>query len=360
MRAKLEAGAYSAWDTFAADLDLMFTNALTYNIKGDQVWVYTNRLKANAENMLRTAKAGRARVGGRGGSATTAARRKKQAEKAERKKEADQARAAARAEQRAAQEQKVLKRAGVAGTEEEDTARMTYKGAPGDGFLASWGGLGGGASGEGAPFGWGRQVIRPSNHIPSAAGYAASVLHFARNLKGKARAIAEKLAAIARAASDAVVYPPQAEDASTAAVAAGAKSGKGRKPKQQAQAQAQPSGAAAALVNPSLPPATLPSAAPLDLTSSYAQPAPALAAAQNARLMAAQTAAAVGAQPSAPVVAQLPGMNLGQLPFGMPMLQVGAGAAGQVFVPAAPGTVPAQQFVQLPQGATFLQPQQQQ
>lgn len=46
MRKKAATGDYSSWDALAADLDLMFSNALAYNLAGDAVWAYTQKIKA--------------------------------------------------------------------------------------------------------------------------------------------------------------------------------------------------------------------------------------------------------------------------------------------------------------------------
>ena len=121
------------------------------------------------------------------------------ARKAQLRAQREAARSVARAEQRAAQEAKILKRAfgggeglvnfGDAGTVE---ARATLRVPVTDAFLMRWGGLGGGASTEGAPFGLGRQYLRSAH--PNVREkhdlnklYVDSIERFACRLHGKAK-----------------------------------------------------------------------------------------------------------------------------------------------------------------------------
>lgn len=360
MKARVGAGAYPTWDLLASDLFLMFTNALTYNIEGDAVWTYANKLKAQATAMLKSAREGK--TGKPRGGGNTAARREAAAAKAAARREADQARAAARAEQRAAQEQKVLKKAGVIADEEENTARMSYRSAPGESYLATWGGLGGGASAEGAAVGWGRQLLRPSNAMPKAATYAASLLRFARGLSGRAKAMAEALAAKAMNASDVAIAPPPPPPAPVAAPAAAAPTGgggKGKGSKNAGGAAPHKQAAKKAAIAPQLP-----GPPPLDLPAGFVQQPGTMAMAQTARAIAAQVAAQTSV--GMPVqsmgigtVAPMQALPIGQVPIGMQMVQM-LPPQGMVTQPG--GTlIGGAQYMQagaLPPG--YIQPQPQQ
>lgn len=227
MRQKLESGAYKEWSSFDSDVRLMFRNALVFNPVGDRVYLYALKLGSQTRRMLINAamssqersKSGQRTVtGGRGkDDKKPKAQDLKQiaaARKAQLRAQREAARAVARAEQRAAQEAKILKRAfgggegmGVGGDAGAVEARATLRVPVSDAFLLRWGGLGGGASSEGAPFGLGRQYLQPThyNGVEKEEDlrqlYKKSIERFASRFYGKTKELvllyAKKIGGIA-------------------------------------------------------------------------------------------------------------------------------------------------------------------
>eukprot|EP00887_Chlorella_sp_A99_P002954 scaffold24.g2954.t1 len=200
IRAKVEAEEYKTWEELRADMRLMFDNALTYNQEGETVWNYAKLLKSQCEKILDLAEQGKVNLRSIGASIT---RKHNMQVKAQEKARKEALRAQARAETKAAQEAKVLKKAGVASTYdegEEESARMAYRRRPREPYIRKFGGLGAGANGEGVPVAWGPPVLRPSAGAPPLGAYAASLARFAGGLRGKARELV-----LARAAATALV-----------------------------------------------------------------------------------------------------------------------------------------------------------
>lgn len=345
MREKLEAGAYTGWIVFDADLQLMFKNALTYNPPGDRMYAHALKIRNQADKMLYSLAFGRSGGGAAGGSgaagpgaktdkgAVAEHRRLTAAKKAQARAQRAAVAAAARAEQRAAQEAKVLRRAGVAGADEgeENEARASFRAPSSDTGLQAWGALGGGSSAEGGPFGFGRLVLHPSNPTPSASLYAASVERFVVGLKGRAKDLVLARVRGAREASDAVTAPSAAQEPPAATSGPNGKPSKGKKQQPQSAwtgsmgAQRAVAGLPSAPVVPSLPPV-----AALTGINTLPQANPAMAA-RAAQAMAAQ----VQTQVQKPLV--VPGQ------FSLPLM-------------AAPGGVQRPGPVMLPQGGSMSLP----
>jgi hypothetical protein len=312
MRVKLDSGAYPDWPEFWEDLDLMFMNALTYNQPPDKIHGYALRLRKTVATMVSKVRA--TAKAAAGVTKRAAAQKKAAAVKAER----DAAVRQARAEARAAQEAKVLKRAGVGDDGGEDLwARATYKPHSTNPMAAVWGGLYGGCSVEGALFGREKLLLKANNTTPSTEGYAASMMRFASGLVGRARDLVMAKINAAKQTRENVVPPTNPPSM----VSNTSQQGKGGK---KAKQQQQP--AAAVLAPPpvslfqqqqqpppvlgALPPVTaltgINSSLPGAMPTTMIQPTPAMTAAANAHMLASQAQAQVGSQ----------------APGGMPMQQV--------------------------------------
>jgi hypothetical protein len=374
MRKKLESGngTYSDWLEFWEDLDLMFMNALTYNQPPDKIHGYALRLRKTVATMVSKVRANAKTA--KDATKRAAAQKKAAAAKAER----DAAVRQARAELKAAQEAKVLKRAGVGDDGQDLEARATYKPHSTNPMAAVWGGLYGGCSIEGALFGRDKLLLKASNSIPSTDGYAASMLRFASGLVGRARDLVMAKVNAARETRENVVPPVNPPPV----VSNTAQQGKGGKKAKQQQQQQQ---TAAALLAPppvslfqtqqqpppvlgALPPVTqltginnpsFPGAMPTTMI----QPTPAMAAAASAHMLASQAqvqVATTGGMPAQmqfvyqqqqmqPQFQQQQGMVPGQM---MMMSQ-----PGQFMQPLNGGGVPQQQMPQQQQPLMQMQGQ---
>jgi hypothetical protein len=331
IKGKLEAqgeGAYPTWEAFWDDMDLMFTNALTYNPPGDRVHTYAAGLRKVAVSAVTNVR--------KGGKSSAAAAEAKKHQAAARKAAAaqkaarDVAARAARAEQKQAQEEKIMRRAGVGAESDEakEEPRATYRALPGHGIAALWGGLYGGCSAQGAAFAYGRAVLKPTTPEPSAERYADSIARFGENLSGRALELVLARVEAAKEAAENVV-PASAMPAGSGA-GGGAK--RGRKPKDQSAQQPAPVPAAAAAVKqPAVPifqnqasgaagmPGMLPPVAPL----AVAPPGGAMNAAYKAQALATQMQ--------------------GQVAFSMAPFAMAPG----MMIPGMPGTLPGQLQPQL-------------
>lgn len=234
MKGKLETGAYPGWAEFWEDMGLMFNNALTFNAPHDKIHQYAAKLRKTAAQLLTKARAP-SKTGGANAHKRAAAAKKAATAKAER----DAAARQARAEQKAAQEAKVLKRAGVAGDGDDLEARATYKSVASNPIISIWGGLAGGLSGQGAAWGYGRPTLKPSNPIPSAEGYAASIMRFASGLTGRARDLVMARIEAAKSAAENVVPPEKPQPAPVQQPKGGKGGSKAKQQQQQAQQQQQ-------------------------------------------------------------------------------------------------------------------------
>jgi hypothetical protein len=316
MRKKLEEGSYQDWPEFWEDLDLMFMNALSYNQPPDKIHGYAQRLRKTVATMVSKVRATAKTAAG--ATKRAAAQKMAAAAKAERDAHVRQA----RAEAKAAQEAKVLKRAGVGDDGGEDLeARATYKPHSTNPKAATWGGLYGGCSVEGALFGRDRLLLKASNPIPSTEGYAASMLRFASGLVGRARDLVMAKVNAAKETRENVIPPTNPPQMVSSAAQQGKGGGKKAKTQQQQQ---QP--AAAVLVPPpvslfqtqqqppapvlgALPPVTALTGVNPGLPTTLIQPTPAMAAAASAHMLASQAQAQVATAPTGMMSAQAPQMQ---------------------------------------------------
>lgn len=178
---------YTTWESVAADIFLMFSNALKYNDKDGDIWQLAKSQQMHARGLINNALQGKLTLNAKA-EAANAARKETLAAKAHARAKKEAARAQARAEQRAAQEAKILKRAGVEGM--EDTQRRATYRAPisKDSHAANWAGLGHGKSADGTPFRM-PQILLPvdQKQETSALTYAKSLERFVSSLSHNAR-----------------------------------------------------------------------------------------------------------------------------------------------------------------------------
>jgi len=362
MREKLESGdgTYSDWLPFWEDLDLMFMNALTYNQPPDKIHGYALRLRKTVATMVSKVRANAKTA--KDATKRAAAQKKAAAAKAER----DAAVRQARAELKAAQEAKVLKRAGVGDDGEDLEARATFKAHSTNPMAAVWGGLYGGSSVEGALFGRDKLLLKPSNPIPSTEGYAESMLRFASGLVGRARELVMAKITAAKETRENVVPPTN----SSPVVSNTAHQGKGGKKAKQQQQQQQT--AAAVLAPPAVslfqtqqqPPPALGALPPVTqltginnpsfsgaMPTTMIQPTPAMAVAASGQMLTSQAqfqGAATSGTPAQMQLQQQPQMQFlyqqhpqqmqQQMQQQMPQFQQQqAMYPGQVMMPAQPG-----------------------
>ncbi|EFN53753.1 hypothetical protein CHLNCDRAFT_136360 [Chlorella variabilis] len=340
MRAKAQRGEYASWDGLRADMRLMFTNALTYNAQGGTVHNYAKLLMGQCDRIVELAMQGKTDFR----SSASITRKHNAAVKAQQRAEREALRAQARrallcarpppsgvpcchdlaAEQRAAQEAKVLKKAGLASSydeHEDENIRNSYRRPVRDGNVAKWRGLGGGSSAEGVAWGPGRQVLRPVNPWLPPGMYALSLARFAAGLKGKARDLVRRRALASSAADEAAERALQQELAKKVPLP----------PPPPAPAAAAPSAASAAAAA---------AGNRFGAAAGMAQQQTAMQAALGAASAAAGSAAAVAAAPATMLAQQ------------QMMMQAAAGKQGMMGM--APGAMLARPGGQgLPPGATI-------
>lgn len=187
IRAKNLRNEYSTWESVAADIFLMFSNALKYNDKDGDIWQLAKSQQMHARGLINNALQGKLTLNAKT-EAANAARKETIAAKAHARAKKEAARAKARAEQRAAQEAKILKKAGVEGIEDTQR-RATYRSPISkDSHAANWAGLGHGKSADGTPFRM-PQILLPvdQKQETSALTYAKSLERFVSSLSHNAR-----------------------------------------------------------------------------------------------------------------------------------------------------------------------------
>jgi len=187
IREKNHRGEYPTWESVAKDIYLMFRNALRYNNKGDDIWALAKTQQMHARSLIENALQGKILVNAKA-AAANAARKETLAAKAHARAKKDADRAKARAEQRAAQEAKILRRAGIEGSLDDGHNRSTYRATTAGTYQGQWGGLGGGKSADGAPIGLSAQMFSlNSAEDPTVLLYSNSLERFVSSLSAKAR-----------------------------------------------------------------------------------------------------------------------------------------------------------------------------
>jgi len=187
IKAKNLRNEYNTWESVAVDIFLMFSNALKYNDKDGDIWHFAKSQQMHARGLINNALQGKLTLNAKT-EAANAARKETIAAKAHARAKKEAARAKARAEQRAAQEAKILKKAGVEGI--EDTQRRAAYRSPisKESHAANWAGLGHGKSADGTPFRM-PQILLPvdQKQETSALTYAKSLERFVSSLSRNAR-----------------------------------------------------------------------------------------------------------------------------------------------------------------------------
>jgi len=185
MKKKNEAGAYSTWEELAMDIQLMFKNALKYNSKGSDVWKSTKTQQMYARTLIENARRGKMRLNAKA-KAANAARKETIAAKVHAREKRNAVLKKARAEQKAAQEAKILKRAGV-DVDDNASHRSSFRKRTDGMHHNHFQGLAASKTGDGVYIGFfNPSFALGSRKEPSVVAYADSLKHFCASLSSKA------------------------------------------------------------------------------------------------------------------------------------------------------------------------------
>lgn len=185
MKGKNVAGAYSTWEELAMDIQLMFKNALKYNSKGSDVWKSTKTQQMYARTLIENARRGKMRLNAKA-KAANAARKETIAAKVHAREKRNAVLKKARAEQKAAQEAKILKRAGV-DVDDNTSYRSSFRKRTDGMHHNHFQGLAASKTGDGVYIGFfNPSFALGSRKEPTVVAYAESLKHFCASLSSKA------------------------------------------------------------------------------------------------------------------------------------------------------------------------------
>jgi len=182
IKAKAEDNQYTYWEELATDLYLMYNNGMKYNPQGSTYWKASKAQQMHARSLLENARAGKPLVSAKAKAANQARKETMAANKAAREKQQAMNKKA-RAEQRAAQEAKILRRAGISDGSTLD-ARTTFRRQP-DAGLYQYKGLAACKTGDNTYVGlFGPSFDRETQ--PQTFEYGSSLRNFAASLSSRA------------------------------------------------------------------------------------------------------------------------------------------------------------------------------
>jgi len=185
IRTKNEAGDYETWEQLAADIYLMFNNALKYNDKDSTFWKLAKTQQMHARSLIDNARQGRVTVNAKA-RAATAARKETIAAKVHAREKRNAVLKKARAEQKAAQEAKILKRAGV-DVDDNESYRSSFRKRTDGTHFHNFQGLAAAKTGDGVYIGFfNPSFALGSGEAPTATPYAESLKTFVSSLSGAA------------------------------------------------------------------------------------------------------------------------------------------------------------------------------
>lgn len=185
IKSKNEAGMYTSWESVASDIHLMFKNALTYNNKEHDVWKLAKTQQMHARSLIENARQGKMMLNAKA-QAANAARKETIAAKMHAREKRNEAIKKARAEQRAAQEAKILKRAGV-DVEDNVAHRSSFRKRTEGMYHNTWQGLAASKTADGVYIGFFRQSFMSLlTDDTSVVPYANSLKKFTRSLSAGA------------------------------------------------------------------------------------------------------------------------------------------------------------------------------
>lgn len=181
IRSKNEAGHYQTWEQLAADIYLMFNNALKYNEKDSMYWKLSKTQQMHARSLIDNARQGRVTVNAKA-MAATAARKETIAAKVHAREKRNAVLKKARAEQKAAQEAKILKRAGV-DVDDNESHRSSFRKRTDGIHYHNFQGLAASKTGDGVYIGFfNPSFALGSGEAPKASPYAESLKTFVASL----------------------------------------------------------------------------------------------------------------------------------------------------------------------------------
>ena len=181
IRSKNEMGQYQTWEQLAADIYLMFNNALKYNEKDSMYWKLAKTQQMHARSLIDNARQGKVTVNAKA-MAATAARKETIAAKVHAREKRNAVLKKARAEQKAAQEAKILKRAGV-DVDDNESHRSSFRKRTDGMHYHNFQGLAASKTGDGVYIGFfNPSFTLGSGEAPKASTYADSLKTFAASL----------------------------------------------------------------------------------------------------------------------------------------------------------------------------------
>ncbi|KAI8114331.1 hypothetical protein M9434_002457 [Picochlorum sp. BPE23] len=185
IKSKNEAGMYTSWESVASDIHLMFKNALKYNNREHDVWKLAKTQQMHARSLIENARQGKIMLNAKA-QAANAARKETIAAKMHAREKRNEAIKKARAEQRAAQEAKILKRAGV-DVEDNVAHRSSFRKRTEGMYHNTWQGLAASKTADGVYVGFFRQSFMSLlTDDTSVVPYANSLKKFTKSLSAAA------------------------------------------------------------------------------------------------------------------------------------------------------------------------------
>eukprot|EP00889_Picochlorum_renovo_P004841 jgi/Picre1/31871/NNA_007219.t1 len=176
---------YTSWESVASDIHLMFKNALKYNNREHDVWKLAKTQQMHARSLIENARQGKIMLNAKA-QAANAARKETIAAKMHAREKRNEAIKKARAEQRAAQEAKILKRAGV-DVEDNVAHRSSFRKRTEGMYHNTWQGLAASKTADGVYVGFFRQSFMSLlTDDTSVVPYANSLKKFTKSLSAAA------------------------------------------------------------------------------------------------------------------------------------------------------------------------------